>query len=147
MTRFFRLLFFLFLLLPSLLSGLEYSTDDFIGNWQLRYNDGFGYEFRFKENYRAYVILYLQSQVIVFRGIYAVDDGDTIRINISDMKEQRSRSALESESGFVKTSASVFLFSVGDKADKAMTLSKKKIQIDGRNSEGYFEDSIALKKK
>ncbi len=125
----------------------EYSTEDFLGTWKLLYSGGFGYEFRFKENYRAYVIIYLQSRVVVFRGIYAIDDGDTIRINISDMKEQKSKSGFESDKGFVKTSASVFLFRVGVKKDDELVLYRKKIHIDGRSSEGYFEETIALKKK
>jgi hypothetical protein len=139
------LLAFLFIIVPH--NAAELTTDDFIGTWKLIYSGGYGYEYRFKNNYRAYVIVYLRSSVVVFRGIYAVDEGTVIRINISEMKEQTSRSNLEADKDFQETASTVFLFKVKNKKKDSMTFLPKKIHIDGRPSEGYFEDAINLKKK
>ncbi|MFW6366226.1 MAG: hypothetical protein ACOC2H_07105 [Spirochaetota bacterium] len=124
--------------------AVEYTTVDFIGKWRLTYGGGFGYEFYFKENYRAYVVIFLKSHVLVFRGIYAVDEGNIIRINISDMKEQPTGRSYESEAGFTKTSSSVFLFSVSGMENRKLVIRPRKIQIDGRRSDGYFEEEIPL---
>lgn len=124
-----------------------HSVEDIRGVWSLHYSSGFGYEFRFRASYRAYVILYLQNQVLVFRGVYNIDDEKTIRINISEIKEQRRGSNPEAEKGFVKTSSSLFLFDIASLEGKKMEVQPKKIQIDGRSSDGYFEPNIKLTKK
>ncbi|MDA3899133.1 MAG: hypothetical protein PF637_01300 [Spirochaetes bacterium] len=128
-----------------LYSEPELKPEDVKGHWKLRYNDGFGYEFRLKDNYRAYVALYIKNQLLVFKGVYTIDDSNVLRINISEMKDLPRSTGIENAKGFIKTSSSVFRFAIIEKNEKIMIVEPKEIKIDGRNSAGYFEKRIELK--
>ncbi|HRX15720.1 MAG: hypothetical protein JXK07_06835 [Spirochaetes bacterium] len=119
--------------------------EDVQGSWKLRYKDGFGYEFRLKEGYLAYIAVYIKGQLLVFKGVYNIDDGNILRVNISEMKEISNPSAIENRNGFVQTSSSVFRFKIISKSEKSLIIEPKDIRIDGRSSGGYFEPRIELK--
>ncbi len=117
------------------------------GVWQLRYSNNYGYEFRLYKNYRAVVIIFLSESSLVFRGVYTIEDGSALRVNLSEMKRVDGIKNINVSSNFVKTKSSYFIFSAsGNKAEKKLLLRPKKIYIDGNDSEGYFEPVLALKK-
>ncbi|HOD15083.1 MAG TPA: hypothetical protein PK307_13825 [Spirochaetota bacterium] len=118
-----------------------------VGTWALKYSGNFGYQFSFYANYRALVILYLNMETLVFKGVYTIEDGSKLKINIYEMKEER-RSGTPSR-GFVKAKSSYFLFSGYETVKQGRTtllLRPRAIIIDGNNSEGYFEPLLKLAK-
>ncbi len=119
------------------------------GVWQLFYPDGYGYEFRFYKNYRAVITLRLNTHALVFRGIYTLEDDQTIRVNLSEMKKVPQTRYINITSGYVKTKSSYFLFKgrlVKQKnGQRTLIVSPTRIVIDGNNSDGYFEPRIRLK--
>jgi len=118
-----------------------------IGTWALKYSGNFGYQFSFYANYRALVILYLNMETLVFKGVYTIEDGSRLKINIYEMKEER-RSGAPSK-GFVEAKSSYFLFNGYETAKQGKTtlyLRPRAIIIDGNNSEGYFEPLLKLAK-
>ncbi len=131
----------LLIALHTQLFALERS--DFYGNWSLMYGGGYGYEFRFKENYIAYVILYQKDSFWVFKGVYTVEHNQ-LRINISDMKNEKSRSNIENADNFLKA-RSQFVFKVKKNSKSAIELSPTKITVDDNDSSGYFESKFVLK--
>jgi hypothetical protein len=118
-----------------------------IGNWTLKYSGNYGYTFNFYSNYRALVILYLNMETLIFKGVYTIEEGNKLKINIYEMKEEHR--AAGTKKGFVKAKSSYFLFG-GHKIKKnrkeTLYLRPLSIIIDGNNSEGYFEPLIKLAK-
>lgn len=118
------------------------------GTWALRYSESYGYMFSFYANYRAVVVLYLNMETLVFKGVYTIDEENKLKINIYEMKQEHKTSRIRK--GFVKAKSSYFLFG-GHTTKKAgretLYLRPLSIIIDGNNSEGYFEPLIKLAKK
>jgi hypothetical protein len=118
-----------------------------IGNWSLKYSGNYGYNFSFYSNYRALVVLYLNMETLIFKGVYTIEDGNKLKINIYEMKEEHRAGGVKK--GFVKAKSSYFLFG-GNKIRKngkeTLNLRPLAIIIDGNNSEGYFEPLIKLAK-
>lgn len=121
--------------------------DNLRGNWELVYGNSYGYSFRFGKNYRAVVILYLNNNSVIFRGIYTIEDPATLRINVSEMKREEKVKDLNVKSGFLKVKSSYFIFkgriNTSGKTRK-LELRPVTISIDGSDSEGYFEPFIEL---
>ncbi len=128
-------------------SKLPLSFKSVIGTWSLKYSGNYGYTFILSPSYRATVILHLNMEILTFRGVYTIEDGNKLRININDMKEEHRGGGRTR--GFVKAKSSYFLFG-GYKTRKngreTLNLRPMAIIIDGNNSEGYFEPLIKLAK-
>jgi hypothetical protein len=118
-----------------------------IGNWTLKYSGNYGYTFSFYSNYRALVVLNLNMETLIFKGVYTIEEGNKLKINIYEMKEEHRAGG--AKKGFVKAKSSYFLFG-GHKIKKnrkeTLYLRPRAIIIDGNNSEGYFEPLIKLSK-
>ncbi|MBN2158144.1 MAG: hypothetical protein JW807_02020 [Spirochaetes bacterium] len=118
-----------------------------VGNWRLKYSGNYGYAFSLYANYRALVVLYLNMETLFFKGVYTIEEGNKLKINIYEMKEEH-RSGRRSK-GYVRAQSSYFLFG-GHKVRKnkkeTLYLRPLAIVIDGNNSEGYFEPLIKLAK-
>ncbi len=117
------------------------------GNWDLLYGNDYGYSFKFYKNYKAVVILYLNSSSIIFKGVYNIESGDSIRINISEMKREESVKNIDLKSGFSKAKSSHFIFNTritNSNGKKNLELRPLTIFIDGSDSDGYFEPFIKL---
>jgi len=117
------------------------------GNWNLQYGNNYGYNFKFYKNYRAVVVLYLNTNAIVFKGVYNIESSDSVRINVSEMKREESVKNINLKGGFIKAKTSHFIFNVkitsaGGK--KNLEMRPQKIFIDGSDSDGYFEPYIKL---
>ena len=125
------------------------SFKNVIGNWSLKYSGNYGYYFSLSKNYRAIVIIYLNTQSLIFKGVYTIDEKNTLKINISELKDEPRVTGINLYAGFVKAKSSYFLFD-GYKIKKNnkdnLYLEPRSIIIDGNNSEGYFEPSIKLTK-
>jgi hypothetical protein len=120
---------------------------DIHGRWRLAYGGNFGYEFRFNKSYRALCILYLRSCAYVFKGVYTIEEGSRIRINISEMKNDPNVSSPNLHGNFNKTSSSYFIFEgeiKKNKNKKTLELKPVKIIIDSNSDEGKFEPLIRL---
>jgi len=120
------------------------------GQWHLVYPESLGYEMQFYKNYRSFIVLYLGNHALLFKGIYTIEEGDKVRINIYEMKRSESTTAINKESGFTKTKSSYFLFqcyTAGEKQNKRLILKPVKIVIDGNDSDGFFEPVLRLKKR
>lgn len=118
-----------------------------IGNWTLKYSGNYGYTFRFYSNYRAVVVLYLNMETLIFKGVYTIEKGNKLKINIYEMKEEHR--AVRTKKGFVKAKSSYFLFgghTIKKNRKETLYLRPLAIIIDGNNSEGYFEPLIKLSK-
>ena len=118
-----------------------------IGNWTLKYSGNYGYNFSFYSNYRALVVLYLNMETLIFKGVYTIEDGNKLKINIYEMKEEHRAGCIKK--GFVKAKSSYFLFSghkIRKNGKETLNLRPLAIIIDGNNSEGYFEPLIKLAK-
>jgi len=117
------------------------------GSWTLLYGNDYGYSFKFYKNYRAVVILYLNSSSIIFKGVYNIESADSIRINVSEMKREESVKNINLKSGFNKAKSSHFIFNTritSNGGKRNLELRPDKIFIDGSDSEGYFEPYIKL---
>ena len=118
------------------------------GTWSLFYGNNYGYTFKFFKNYRAIVILYLNSASIVFKGIYNVEHADSMTINVSEMKRENNIKDINLKTGFNKAKSSQFIFNTrilqGSDRKKYLELRPQKIHIDGTESEGFFEPYIKL---
>jgi hypothetical protein len=120
---------------------------DIHGKWQLLYRGNYGYEFRFYKNYQAVCIIYMQTNAVVFKGVYTFDNPQTIRININQMKNTDSCCNVNTTTGFAQVKSSYFLFNatlITKDNKKMLELKPLSIVIDGINSEGYFEPVILL---
>ncbi len=128
-------------------SDVPLSFKSVIGTWSLKYSGNYGYTFSLSQSYRATVILYLNMEILTFRGVYTIEDGNKLRININEMKDEHRGGGRNK--GFVKAKSSYFLFG-GYKSRKSgretLYLRPMAIIIDGNNSEGYFEPLIKLAK-
>ncbi len=147
MRRFIPLLLALALLpfAPSRAGAITF--DDLRGRWSLMYRGNFGYEFRFGGNYSALCILYLQTNILIFKGVYTIEQGNRVRINISDMKNQDGGSLGSLQQGFTRISSSYFVFR-GEKRTAqgrpVIDFYPVEIMINGNSSEGYFEPVLRL---
>jgi hypothetical protein len=125
------------------------SFKSIIGTWSLKYSGNYGYTFSFYPNYRALVVLYLNNEALVFKGVYTIEDKNKLKINISEMKNEHHTSGINMYKGFVKAQSSYFMFG-GYKVKKSgretLILKPLAIIIDGNNSEGYFEPLMKLAK-
>jgi len=136
-----------FLMKASAEDVLPVNFKSLSGNWNLLYGNDYGYSFYFYKNYRAVVVLYLNSSSIVFKGVYNIETSDSIRINISEMKRVESVKNIDLKSGFVKAKSSHFIFNtriINSNGKKNLELKPLTIFIDGSDSEGYFEPYIKL---
>lgn len=127
--------------------ALQFS--DIHGIWQLLYRGNYGYEFRFYKNYQAVCIIYMQTNAVVFKGVYTFDNPQTIRININQMKNADSCCNVNTTTGFAQVKSSYFLFNatlITKNNKKMLELKPLSIVIDGINSEGYFEPVILLQR-
>ncbi len=123
---------------------------DLAGIWVLDYGHSLGYEFRFYKNYRAVIILYLGNHALLFKGIYILEDGNRLRVNVSDMKRSSKVRNVSTSGGFVKAKSSWFLMKCavsGEGKDRKLTVRPVQTVIDGSSSEGYLEPVLKLKKK
>lgn len=139
----------IFFLGSGLLRAEPVSFQDLAGRWQLMYRGNYGYEFRFFRNYQVVCILYLSTNALVFKGIYNIEAGRKIRINIYQMKNEESVSGINLNRNFVKASSSYFEFKADlekIRKEKVLVLTPERIIIDGNNSDGYFEPVIRLKR-
>ena len=117
------------------------------GAWELVYSDNYGYYFRFDRNYKAIVVLYLHDSSVIFKGVYTIEDPDTLRINISAMKREDRLKNFNFNEGFVNVKSSYFIFKgriTGNSRARKLELKADTISIDGSDSEGYFEPLIEL---
>jgi len=147
-------LFFLFFLLIFFFQGsLRPETVEQIdfknisGTWSLMYDNNYGYTFKLGKSYKAVVILYLSTASIVFKGVYTIEEKNTLRINISEMKREEKVKGLNTGSGFKKAKSSYFLFQsriVNDSGKTFLEVRPVTISIDGNDSGGYFEPLIKL---
>lgn len=119
------------------------------GRWELAYGDNFGYEFRFFHNYKAVVIIRTGGQALVFKGVYQIEDANKIKINIVDMKQDMNTQMINVNTGFSKTKTSYFLIrsSIREKKSvKTIYLRPERVIIDGKDSDGYFEPVMKLRR-
>lgn len=144
---------FLFLFPVSSASGEDAGSKSALsftslrGTWELIYGDNYGYYFRFDRNYKAIVVLYLNDSSVIFKGVYTIEDANTLRINISAMKREERLKDLDFKEGFVTVNSSYFIFKgriTGGLKTKKLELKPDTISIDGSDSEGYFEPLIEL---
>ena len=146
----FLLVFFISLILPLKITAEDQLPANFknlSGTWDLMYGNDYGYTFKFYKNYRAVVILYLNSAAIIFKGVYNIESSDSIRINISEMKREESVKNIDIKGGFVKAKSSHFIFNTritSTSGKKNLELRPQTIFIDGSDSDGYFEPYIKL---
>ena len=122
---------------------------DIPGTWKLMYGSEFGYDFRLRPNYQAWVLLYLQNHTLVFKGIYTIEEGSRLRINITEMKSVNSINGVSLYGNYVKANSSYFQFKgsfSGTGKGRTLRLVPERIIIDGNNSDGYFEPVIRLKR-
>jgi hypothetical protein len=123
---------------------------DIQGVWELKYGTGYGYNFRFYKNFKSLIVLYLKKSSIVFKGVYTLEETNSVRVNIIEMKFAGSSKAIFSPAGFTKTKQSYFIFKGHQKerdGKKIFVMKPEKIFIDGKSSHGYFEPRIKLKLK
>ncbi len=117
-----------------------------IGKWSLIYGGNYGYTFRFQNNYKSLVTLYLGNEALVFKGVYSIE-GKNLVINIYEMKRAKDIASASYPGGFQKANSSSFIFraSMNEKnRKKILKIVPVKIRIDGNNSDGYFEPLIKL---
>lgn len=142
-----------YILIILLFSISAYAADikpeSMLGRWSLVYARNYGYEFIFQKNYRVTCILYTGNSALVFKGIYSIEPGNKLRINISEMKNDTANARNPNiYSGFNKAVSSHFLFKTELSANnRTMIIKPSEIFIDGNNSDGYFEPIIKLERK
>ncbi|MGQ9842065.1 MAG: hypothetical protein ACUVRK_00740 [Spirochaetota bacterium] len=137
----------IFLTVTIALYALQFA--DIHGRWQLLYRGNYGYEFRFYKNYQALCIIYMQTNAVVFKGVYTFENPQTIRININQMKNTDTCCDVNTTTGFAQVKSSYFLFNASittKNSKKMLELKPLSIVIDGINSEGYFEPVIVLQR-
>lgn len=120
------------------------------GRWKLMYAGNYGYEFRFLKNYRVICILYHKVNAIVFKGIYTIEEGSKIRMNINEMKNSKSITNIDYNRKFIKASSSYFIFdgeTIKENNKKILILKPQKVIIDGNSSDGYFEPEVKLNRQ
>ncbi len=123
---------------------------DLTGIWELKYGTDYGYSFSFYKSYKSLIVLYLKTSSLVFKGVYTLEDPNSIRVNIFEMKFASSLRDVRSPGGFTKTKRSYFIFRgylKNREGKQLLVINPEKIIIDGKSSHGYFEPLIKLKLK
>jgi hypothetical protein len=129
-------------------NSLPLNLNNLWGNWILLYENDYGYNFKFYKDNKAIVILYLNTNSVIFRGTYSIENDSTIKINISEMKNEEKIKNLNLKTGFVKIEAAYFVFNARittESNKKIFELRPQKIFIDASDSRGYFEPFFKLK--
>jgi len=149
-------LFLFFLLFASLFTFNTHASQNedinfknIVGNWSLSYENGYGYNFKFNKNYKAEIVLYLNSDSITFKGIYNIEHKGIIKIDIIEMKRDEKINGRITKGSFKKAKSSYFMFHAkifSDNDKKFMELIPVKIIIDGNDSQGFFEPLIKLQR-
>lgn len=119
------------------------------GKWGLHYGGNYGYDFILASNYRAIIILYLNNQAIIFKGVMALEDEKTLRINIVESKNEHRVTGINLNHGFTRMKSSYFLFKarlMEKNKSRILDMRPVRIIIDGNDSEGYFEPIMKLKR-
>jgi hypothetical protein len=127
---------------------LDYS--ELFGKWELKYPQNYGYEFIFLDDYSAEITLHLNTAIIKFKGKFSLEDNYQIRIILLEMMQKDEITVHEKKYNFTPVRDSYFLFKgkiVRDSKPKTLVLNPIKIITEGRDSEGYFEPQIRLKKQ
>lgn len=117
------------------------------GDWKMVYGGNYGYEFRFKSDHKTIIILFLNEQTIIFKGVCTIDENNMLIFSISEIKNEENTGQLNTASGFTATKGSKFLFNAEIKdRGKILVLKPISIVIDNSNSDGYFEPVMKLNK-
>jgi hypothetical protein len=125
-----------------------FKLSDLWGNWTLLYENDYGYNFKFYKDNKATVILYLNTNSIIFCGTYSIENDSTLKINLSEMKNEEKTKNLNLKKDFVKIESSYFVFKARittESNKKIFELRPQKIFIDANDSKGYFEPFFKLK--
>ena len=122
-------------------SLLEYS--ELLGQWVLKYPQNYGYEFIFSDDYNAEITLNLNTAIIKFKGKFLLEDNRRIRIFLSEMMQ---KDEITHGNKFMLED-SYFLFNGRIIKSETLVLNPISIITHGRNSDGYFEPQIRLKKQ
>ena len=120
---------------------LEYS--ELLGQWELKYQQNYGYEFIFSDDYNAEITLNLNTAIIKFKGKFLLEDGHRIRIFLSEMMQKDEIT----HGNIVPVKDSYFLFNGRIIESETLVLNPIRVITQGRNSDGYFEPQIRLKKQ
>ena len=146
-----KLCIFIALLIISIQSvngenSLPLQLNNLCGNWTLLYENDYGYDFKFYKDNKTIVILYLNTNSIIFRGTYSIEN-DSLIINLSEMKNEEKTKNLNLKKDFIKIEASYFIFNVRialESNKKKLELRPQNILIDANDSKGYFEPFFKL---
>ena len=128
-------------------NSLPLTLNNLWGNWTLLYENDYGYDFKFYKDNKAIVILYLNTNSIIFRGTYSIENDSTIKIDLSEMKNEEKTKNLNLKKNFINIEASYFVFNTRITAEsnkKNLELRPQKIFIDAHDSQGYFEPFFKL---
>ncbi|HQO02284.1 MAG TPA: hypothetical protein PLI62_08440 [Spirochaetota bacterium] len=150
MKRFFQASLVILLLSICVQGNGALRFSDFHGRWDLVYRGNYGYEFRFYKSYRALCIVYLQTNLLVFKGVYTLDEKNRLRINISEMKNQNGTRPGNLAAGFTRIASSYFIFKAARLKESGrhyLELRPVSIIINGNNSDGYYEPVMKLRKQ
>lgn len=126
------------------------TLENIVGSWYLFYPNDLGYEFVFRKNYRAFIILYLGNHSLLFKGVYVIEDKNRVRVSVYEMKRSASVRGINRTSGFTQARSSHFLLSCavqGKDKNKRLIVRPIQIMIDGNNSDGYLEPVFRLKRR
>ena len=129
-------------------NSLPLQLNNLWGNWALLYENDYGYDFKFYKDNKAVIILYLNTNSIIFRGTYSIENDSTLIINLSEIKNEEKTKNLNLKNNFVKVESSYFVFNARiatESNKKNLELRPKKIVIDANDSKGYFEPFFKLK--
>lgn len=127
--------------------------DDIVGEWQLFYPNDLGYEFLFYKNYRALIIIYAGNHALLFKGVYTIEESNTVRININEMKRSQTVRGFSRTGGFTQIKSSYFLLHCLQqgrgkaKSEHRLIVRPVRLVIDGNNSDGYLEPILRLKRR
>lgn len=119
------------------------------GIWSLRYGGNNGYDFHFTKNYKSIIVIYIGNQILVFKGVYTIEADSKLRINVSEMKQDDGSGGVNLYGGFQKVKSSYIIFkaNLADRSTgRTLVIRPLLVIIDGKNSDGYFEPVIKLKK-
>lgn len=129
-------------------AGEPVTAESIHGRWKLHYRGNYGYDFYFGQGYNARIIISLNTQYLVFHGVYTVKDG-VVTINVFKMKSETDRNRVYAKKDFIKVKSSKFEFNgtrVKSNGRSMLYLKPGVITIDGHDSRGYFEPLLKLRK-
>jgi len=129
-------------------NSLPLQSNNLWGNWTLLYENDYGYNFKFYKDNKAIIILYLNTNTVIFSGTYSIENDSMLRIDLSEMKNEEKIKNLNLKKGFTKIESSYFVFNARiatESNKKNLELRPKKIVIDANDSKGYFEPFFKLK--